>query len=69
MLVQLGGEASGAQHEPRDEEARRARADEQTEERKKLREGVLRDQELLRRKEAQLGANGRRDAGHHASRR
>ena len=42
---------------------------EQTEERKKLREGVLRDQELLRRKEAQLGANGRRDAGHHASRR
>ena len=42
---------------------------EQTEERNKLREGVLRDQELLRRKEAQLGANGRRDAGHHASRR
>ena len=42
---------------------------EQTEERKKLREGVLRDQELLRRKEAQLGGNGRRDAGHHASRR
>ena len=32
---------------------------EQTEERKKLHEGVLRDQELLIRKEAQLGRHGR----------